>query len=73
MKQRNQFFLQFIDKYCKLTFSFKYKIIKNKIIKFRVFRIEDFNLIKFYSVSRFLNRYSDYKFRFSRHLDQKRH
>ena len=65
--------LQFIDKYCKLNFSFKYEMIRNKTMKLRVLRIEDFKSIKLHWVSRFLSRHSDYKFRFSRHLNQKRH
>ena len=30
-------FLHFVDKYCKLNFSSKYEMIKDKIMKFRVF------------------------------------
>lgn len=39
-------FLQFINKYCKLNFLFKYKIIKEIIMQLRVFRIETFKSIK---------------------------
>ena len=41
-------FFPLINKYCKFNFSFKYKMIKNKIMKFRVFRIENLNSIKFH-------------------------
>ena len=65
--------LLFIDKYCKLDFSSKYKMIKDKIMKLRAFRVKNFESIKFHWVSRFLNRHFYYKFRFFRHLKQKRH
>ena len=34
---------QFNDKYCKLNFSFKYKMIKDIIMKFLAFRIKILN------------------------------
>ena len=40
--------LQFIKKYCKLNFSSKCKMIKNKIMKLRVFRIKNFKSIEFH-------------------------
>ena len=72
-KAEKSAFLQFIDKYCKLDFSSKYEMIKDKIMKLRALRVENFKSIEFHWVSRFLNRHSDYKFRFSRYLNQKRH
>ena len=65
--------LHFIDRYCKLGFPPKYEMIRDKVMKLRALRIEDPEPIELHWVSRFLNRHSDYKSKFPRHLDQKRH
>ena len=65
--------LQFIDRYCKLGFPPRYEMVRDKAMKLRALRVEDPNPIGLHWVSRFLNRYPDYKSRFPRHLDQERH
>ena len=64
---------KFIDDYTALEFSSRFHMIEQKIMLLIRLREPDFSSLSKNWLRRFLNRHSDYRDKFSRHLNQKRH
>ena len=65
--------LHFIDRWCQLGFPPRYDMIKNKVDKLLALRVPNPEPFGVNWVNRFLNRHSEYRSKFPRHLDQERY
>ncbi len=71
--QKETIILRFVDQFIELRFLFRIYMIEEKII-FLLQKREISNVkLRAHWIKRFLNRHSEYRTKFSRHLDQERH